>query len=258
MDRSELRRLLLGAAVVALMTGSWGAMAHELIVKPGPVAEGVLPFTIESTHVFVQSEEMETPANVSAALAIVGGTAAAVPVTGNEAAQRIEGSVPVPAGSAWLVGHRKGVVWSRTPAGMKPGGRDQHPGAVAANRYEKFAKTLVGTGAAAGEIAGPLGHALEIVPLGDPATVGVGTDLAVRVLYRGKPVSVPVLATYDGFTETPNSYAYFTEEFDDTGSAKVRISAPGFWVVRAEVKADDPDPAVDRHIVRATLGFTVR
>jgi uncharacterized GH25 family protein len=59
------------------------------------------------------------------------------------------------------------------------------PGATEGLWSRKFAKAVTGPGARFDTI---LGHALEIVPLADPAALGRGTTLQVRVLFEGKPL----------------------------------------------------------------------
>lgn len=85
----------------------------------------------------------------------------------------------------------------------------------------------------------------------------VGQDLAVQVLYNGKPTPATVLATYDGFTKKPNTYAYCTET-DEAGVAAVRLTHPGLWLVRTEIKGVPADGTVDQEVLRSTLTFFVQ
>lgn len=63
-------------------------------------------------------------------------------------------------------------------------------------------------------------------------------------------------ATFDGFSTNPNTYAYFTET-DEKGIAKVKITHPGMWMVRAEKETAEQTEDYDKHILRAVLVFGV-
>jgi hypothetical protein len=50
---------------------------------------------------------------------------------------------------------------------------------------------------------------------------------------------MPIWATYDGFESVlQNTYAYYTES-NSEGIAKIKITSPGLWIVRAS-KANEP------------------
>lgn len=50
-----------------------------------------------------------------------------------------------------------------------------------------------------------------------------GQEVTVQVLYNGKPLTVPVYATYDSLSGEENAYAYYTEGRPD-GTASVKIA----------------------------------
>ncbi|MDR3265840.1 MAG: DUF4198 domain-containing protein, partial [Synergistaceae bacterium] len=93
----------------------------------------------------------------------------------------------------------------------------------------------------------------------NPADARVGEYFEVKVLYKGQPAAFPVWATHDGFApELRNTYAYYTESGSE-GVAKIKITAPGFWLIRA---ARDGEPGVegeyDARNLRSILSFTVK
>lgn len=107
----------------------------------------------------------------------------------------------------------------------------------------KYAKSIVEVGA-----NGPrafdktLGHALEIVPLRDPARLRAGDSLAVRLLFHGRPVgnaslragSAPPSAVA-GDSAVRAALAGRTDQVIVTGAdgvAKLRINEAGLWNVR--------------------------
>lgn len=113
-------------------------------------------------------------------------------------------------------------------------------------RYAKYAKALVEVG-----VRGPrsfarsAGHMIEFVPLRDPESLRVGDTLALRVLFRGAPLSgVPVhadVAELDAdrnaviageHAQHPVAGASFSFAPDAEGIVRVPIVRLGMWSVR--------------------------
>jgi len=252
----------LAIAALGCLIG-FGAAAHEFVAssKTTPAnGKDTAAFILDSTHVFGTPEEAEAPKHVRAQL-ITPSATTELDVTENADAPNLTGTFTLSKEEpAWLVGHRLPVIWSQTPDGWKEGGPDTHPDAVASSRFEKFSKNLTGGSQNADFVSSPLGHKLEIVPLSDPRMTAIGQDVAVQILLDGQPYSTSVLATYAGFTDTPSSYAYYTETFSDdlgSGIAKIRITKPGLWMVRVVADVPDSDASVRVHNLRATLTFDV-
>jgi uncharacterized GH25 family protein len=99
-----------------------------------------------------------------------------------------------------------------------------------------------------------VGHRLEIVPVGNPAAAKTGDEITFKVLFEGKPLSTPVFATYDRFSESETTYAYYTEAADD-GTARVKITHPGLWMVRVENTVPEKSEDHDTYVARAVLVF---
>ena len=99
-------------------------------------------------------------------------------------------------------------------------------------RYAKFAKTFVEVGQ-----NGPrafsrvVGHVAEFVPLADPAKLRAGDTLALRLLYRGKPLASTHLvagrASNAGAEVDRLSLAT-----DQNGVVRVPVTAAGLWNAR--------------------------
>lgn len=248
------------AAAAALLAGQ--AAAHEFVVKPSATtaaADVAIGLEVLSTHVFFEPEEMERAASVTLAHVDETGTVP-VPVVENEAARRLEGRVAGTGRTAWIAAHRLGQTWSKTATGWVQGGRDVAPDAEFTNTYEKFAKVLVNAEPGAAITTRPLGQALEIVPLGDPAGIAAGEALEVQVLHEGQPVEATVAATFDGFSRVPGTYAYLTGTAPDAERGPVAVIAPwspGLWAIRAEHRTDDT-PGIDEHVLRSVMVFEVR
>lgn len=251
--------MVFGAATLLI---GMSASAHEFIASQSPATTQpgeTATLVLDSTHQFGHSEEAESVKDVRAALLSNDGTKN-ITISVNDDAPNLVGTFDIPQTAAWISAHRLPVVWSQTPDGWQAGGIDEYPDAIASNRYEKFAKLLIGGRDANDFVTTPVGDMLEIVPVRDPRDTKVGEDAEFRILLNGQPLTTSVLATYAGFTETPSSWAYATETLNtDNGSgiAKVRVSAPGLWIVRVATDLPDAEKGVGNHNLRATLSFAV-
>jgi hypothetical protein len=95
--------------------------------------------------------------------------------------------------------------------------------------YTKHAKTYVkiGSGGDAGGALGPVGFNIDFLPDRDPTALKVGDTLALKAIRGGlelesSPVFVVCGAT--GETTTPRT--------NQTGMLLVKITSPGWWMVR--------------------------
>lgn len=255
MRTSKLLILCLLAA--AVFCGS--AQAHEFLVKPGKTSAAVgegLRVSVASAHVFIVSEELEDPASIRLQAVDASG-AREVALSADKKTLTYEGKASFgQPGWGMLLGHRLPETWTKTPGGLKKGTLADFPGATASYVYEKFCKTLVLVGKPNDAWKKPVGHKLEIVPVSDPAGFKAGQEVSFQVLYEGRPLSTEVLATYDGCTKTPNSFAWHTEA-DDKGLARVKFSSKGLWLVRVQHKVPGKN-GVTEQVMRASLLFGVK
>ncbi|XPV77428.1 MAG: DUF4198 domain-containing protein [Desulfovibrio sp.] len=249
--------LVMGLALPAV------SAAHEFIVKPtkfGAEAGTKVPYNVISAHVFMVTEEMEPAQFVKTFLTTESGTEE-LNFVPNEKGMTLDGSYEQPEGRAILSGHREGVVWTQTTTGWKQASKKGLKGVIKSGKYEKFCKTyLASSGSNKSGVAfdKSLGHKLEIIPMNDPYGLNVGDELEVKVLLDGKPVVIDqVLATYDGFSTQPNTYAYYTETYGK-GQAKVKISKAGKWMVRVQYIIDQATEDYDTHVLRSVLVFDVK
>lgn len=237
------------------------AQAHEFLIKPVQLSAdkgAVVPFSVVSAHVFMVSEEMEPKERVSAAL-ILQGKATPLTLAANPTLMTLDGRItPAAEGTAIIAGHREGMIWTQTTSGWKQQSKKGLTGVVGSGKYEKFCKTLLTVGHPDGSATKPLGQRLEIVPQTDPTQAKAGDELVVQVLFEGKPLNVEnVLATYDGFTGAPNSFAYFTEPYGQ-GMARVKLSEPGLWMVRVQHALNESTEDYDKLVIRSSLVFEVK
>jgi uncharacterized GH25 family protein len=247
------------ATTLMLAIGIGTTAAHEFIIKPVQMKADpghTLPFSVISAHAFMISEEMEPADEVDVSL-IRGDGNDAVALKPNDVLMTLDGAAELKTeGTHILAGHRNGMIWTQTTRGWKQAGKKGLTGVMSSGKYEKFCKTLVVCGYADAGYKTVVGHKLEIVPMDDPSQAVPGRDLRFQVLYDGKPQPAEVYATYDGFTDAANTYAYYTET-DEAGQARVRITHPGVWMVRVQHKVEEPTEDYDSHVLRAVLVFGV-
>jgi uncharacterized GH25 family protein len=106
-------------------------------------------------------------------------------------------------------------------------------GSPGLERYSRYVKTLVhGEGSPTDAALATLGLKIEIVPEAQPANLGPGGELPVRVLYEGKPYAGGYLcATHAGHSKEHDAYAW-CGRLDSEGRAAVPIRSPGWQIVR--------------------------
>lgn len=242
------------------------ALSHELIVKPektDPAKGEQVKMQFQAAHVFMVSEEAEDPESVELFL-IQNGNKTPILVQENPDTLSLEGVFTLPAdGPAILTGHLKPEDVSQTTEGLLDGSRKeleaQGKTVLASYKYENFAKTLLNVKAAktgGQEFKQPVGQPLEIIPLGNIADLKAGDEMQFDVLHNGKRVSVPLWATYDGFSKEMNTYAFYTDA-PESGAPKVKFTEPGLWMVRTELQAKSQDKDVQGHVLKAVLVFEV-
>lgn len=209
-----------------------------------------------SCHVFMVSEEMEPGDQVDVSL-IKESSVTPITLQANPTLMTHDGvALCETEGYSIISGHRKGMIWTQTTQGWKQASKKGLRGVIASGKYEKFCKTLIKAGHPDHGYDKIIKDKLEIVPMTDPATVKINTEMEFKIIYDGKPLSTEVYATYDGFSSTPNTYAYFTQ-CNDQGVAKVIITHPGTWMVRVQKKVEQPTQDYDSHVMRAILVFEV-
>jgi len=148
------------------------------------------------------------------------------------------------------------MIWTKTTEGWKQESKKNLSGVISSGVYEKFAKAYLAGKNGSETYQEPVGHRLEIITSENPATLKSGEDLKVKVLFDGKPLKTELYATYDGFSSSPNTYAYFSST-DENGLARVRITSEGTWMVRVQHEIDQPTEDYDKHVLRAVFLFGV-
>ena len=125
--------------------------------------------------------------------------------------------------------------------------------------YEPVAKAIINVGAPEGNTYKKwLGYSFEIVPLENPANLKEGEMLPVYCLLKGKPTKAWIYATYAGFSNLRNTFAWTTQTDKDM-IAKVKILKKGIWLVKTEELLPYKDPRkADSYKFISTLTFEIK
>src|SRR5262249_19518153 len=132
------------ALVIALgMSGT--PHAHEFIAKPGAMtvqAGAELEVAGLSSHVFLNSQELEPPKDVKVGV-YANGKPTDIAVKPNEKTLAYDGAVTAPSSATFIVtGARLPQIWATTPEGLKQI-TGKTAGATNPYKIEKFSKALV-------------------------------------------------------------------------------------------------------------------
>jgi len=118
-------------------------------------------------------------------------------------------------------------------------------------------KAVINVGDGKGVVDKPVGHDLEIVLMKNPVDVRAGEAMPVKVLYKQKPWSGMIFATYAGFSTEKETFAYATKT-DKNGQGKIRMLQPGVWLLKVSQEETYPDPLeCDIESYVASLTFEV-
>ena len=148
---------------------------------------------------------------------------------------------------------------SKTTEGYKLGPKSQFEQVVSCFHYDIRTRTFLRAGKDGALPDSKTGDPLEIIPVRDPLDVKTGTDFAVKVLFRDKPLSgAKVCATYAGFSDKPSTFAA-TVLTDSSGCASIPITHPGPWLVSVTHEIPYPNRAeCDTNKYNATMTFDVQ
>ena len=264
-----MRRLFIAWAIyfcVVSLGFASAVFAHELIIKPLNMTTSkgeTLPVELHSAHRFIVAEEVENISRIKAGV-FRNGVLKESELKPNDPELRIDFNVKVEDnGAVLVVAAKDGEPWSVTNEGGMEGSRKELEAknlkVIRTSKNDKFAKAIVNTSKDDKDFATHVGQELEIVPVTNPANAKVGEYFEVKILLRGQAAALPVWATFDGFApDLESTYAYYTES-NSEGTAKIKITSPGLWIVRT---TKDGEPGVegeyDIRNLRSILTFEVK
>lgn len=137
--------------------------------------------------------------------------------------------------------------------------RKQHGESTKAGRerYSKFAKSLLVSGAPDDFYVHSLGFPIEIIPEANPYTLQAGSQLPVRVMFRGKPAQgLPVESAWSGGGKSKTVVVGRT---DAEGRIQIPLIAAGKWRLHSLMMERCAEPAVaDWESFWASLTFEIR
>ncbi len=161
-------------------------------------------------------------------------------------------------GASLIVAEETPRFWSRTFEGGRPASRMQYPDAFSCTQTVNVMKAVAGHGP--GEAwRHRQGHALELMPMNDPAILRAGDPLTIQVLWRGEPWAGQLKATYAGHARDGDASYALALDTDEQGRARFVPAVAADWMVVVHASEEFPDPEVcDRRSHTATLTFRVR
>ncbi len=145
---------------------------------------------------------------------------------------------------------------SKTTTGYKAKPKSELESVLYSRWSETVSKSVVNAGNFEKEFQSKdTGDRFQVVPLENPLKLEKGDFLPVKVTLDGKPWSGMVFATYEGFSDMPDTFAYATAT-DKEGIAKIRMLEKGFWLIKADhsYPYEDKNKA-DEYSLKATLTF---
>jgi len=158
-------------------------------------------------------------------------------------------------GAYIVAGKRKVGFYTRTTEGSKSQSKKGLSNVISCSRSNSFMKSIANVDTATGKVDTVVGHAMEIVPLVNPASLRVGDYLPIRVMLKGKPYNGEFLASYGGLSTENGVFAYAAGT-DKEGLGKVRILHSGVWLIKVDFKepfADLSECDVESYMANLTF-----
>jgi uncharacterized GH25 family protein len=147
---------------------------------------------------------------------------------------------------------------TRTPQGMKMQTKQGVPDANLCFRFDFATKTLVSAGKNPQGFDQSVKSTLEVIPLKAPASLKVGDELPVKVVFQGKPLAnAEIKGTNDQWNDPKDPFA-FKAKTDAQGEFKLKIDKPGKWLLIASHKTPYHDLAeCDENFYQGSLTFAI-
>lgn len=263
------RALLLATAGLVLVAALASAHDTWLLADRQSVPVGTrLTLSMTSGMAFPKNETRIDPTRLKTATARLAGQSSALrPMTSSQNALRLQAVLTKP-GVATIWASLKPRTLELTPKqvteyldeiGAPDSVRRLYVGVPQPprwrERYTKYTKTYVAVGQGVRDSSWrePAGIGLEIVPLTDPTTIGVGDTLTIRVLRGGVPA--PAFPISDVFAAEVSNRLVRT---DSNGAAKLPAVRAGLWMLRGtDLRRPPSDVDADWESMFSTLTLRV-
>lgn len=252
----NFRIFALAALLMAASLTPQAAQAHDMWITAPACSPGTnLVMDIGYGHAFPNGEPLEM--ELIDQPRIIG--SASVIKTKPAGEMKFVSVSNLPKGTYIVAGGRIPMWYTKSPEGTIHKPKNEVPNAISCGRYVKFAKAIVNVDGAAGDVSKPVGTALEIVPLANPATLKAGDELPVQVLLNGKPMAkAEVMATFAGFSKDGKAMAFY-QKTDKDGKVNVKLWHDGLWLVRTFQKEPFKDQSkCDTFAQTAVLTFELK
>ena len=144
-------------------------------------------------------------------------------------------------------GHDEAIAWRKAHHQEKKPGRE---------RYSKFAKALLLSGAPSDFYRHRVGFVIEIIPEANPYLLKPGDSLPVQVLYQGQPVAGVLVDT--GCYWQGKTTAKPAGRTGADGRVLVPIASRGLWMLHAVLMERREETTADWESYWSSLTFEVR
>lgn len=157
-------------------------------------------------------------------------------------------------------------LFSRTPEGMKRGGRQDFPEVKSCMEARMVANAFLFAGGQ-GPAAQSAQH-LQLKPLADLASLKKGGVLPVQVRFEGQPLAgAQIKATYAGYQPPAEAKPHkghgapmaLEATSDAEGKAELKLDAPGFWlVILTHSTPYQPAEVCDKRMYLSSYAFEIK
>lgn len=144
-------------------------------------------------------------------------------------------------------GHDEALAWRKAHHQEKKPGRE---------RYSKFAKALLLSGAPSDFYRHRVGFVIEIIPEANPYQLKPGDSLPVQVLYQGRPAAGVLVDT--GCHWQGRTTAKAAGRTDADGRVLAPIASRGLWMLQAVLMERREEATADWESYWSSLTFEVR
>lgn len=161
-------------------------------------------------------------------------------------------------GTYLIATERKSGFYTKTTSGGKRSSKKGLENVIKCSYSHMYAKAVLNVGQEGGKADHPVGHDIEIIPQVDPISLRAGDYMPVQMTVKGKPYSGMLYATYVGFSNDKNVFAYAVQA-DKKGHAEVKILQAGTWLLKVQEEFPYPNQEeCDVESYVAALTFEVK
>lgn len=162
-------------------------------------------------------------------------------------------------GTYLVVIEKKSGFVTKTTEGYKYQSKKRLKGVIKSYWSEANALAIINVGESTDEVfESVIKQRYQVIPLKNPNDLKEGDYLPVKIILDSKPYSSSMYATYEGFSDEKDTFAYAAET-DKDGIAKIELLKKGTWLIKAndELPYTNTEEA-DVFSFTSTLTFSVK